>query len=400
MLSLEEARDRLLARAVPTDGEELSLSEAGGRVLLDPTVRAAVDVPAFSNSAMDGYAVRAADTPGRLSVVGEVTAGVATLPTVEPGTTVRIMTGAPIPPGADAVVPIEVAEESDGVAAVARAAEGDHVRPAAHDTRVGDEVTLRGPLTAARIAVLASLGLGTVIARRRPRVAILSTGDELAAPGVPLGPHQVHDANGVALAQAVRDAGGDPIVLDRARDDRAAVERALAEAAARGDLVVASAGVSVGRHDHVRGALEALGTIDFWRIRIQPGKPLAVGEIGGTTVIGLPGNPVSALVVFELFVRPLIRRTLGLSGDGRVHLVGRSEERITKDRERRAFLRVVVSPAGDGHTARPAGGQGSSQLRPLAAANALLIVPEGADAAEAGASYEAILLEPLEDPDR
>ncbi len=395
MLSLDEALARLLARAEPMPGEPVALADAAGRVLADPGIVAAVNVPAFDNSAMDGYAVRAADTPGTLALVGEVTAGMATLPTVDAGATVRIMTGAPMPPGADAVVPMEEADEGDDVVALAEARPGAHVRAAAHDTRAGDEIRVPGELTPPKIAVLASLGLGQVDVRRRPVVAILSTGDELVGVGEPLGPHQVHDANGVALAAAVREAGGEAILLPHAGDDAAEIERVLVEAAGRADLLVTSAGVSVGRHDHVRRVLESRGTLDFWRIAIQPGKPLAVGELGGTTLIGLPGNPVSALVVFELVVRPLIRSMLGLSGDGRLHLQAVAEARIGKDPGRRGFLRVHVWHADHAVHARAAGGQQSSQLRPLADANALLIVPEGQEATVPGSSYEAIVLEPI-----
>ncbi len=395
MLSLDEAYRRLLSRATPTGGETVPLGDAVGRVLVEPKVVAGLDVPGFDNSAMDGYALRAADTPGTLRLAGEIAAGMAVLPTVEAGTTVRIMTGAPLPPGADAVVPIEEATEADGSVELAAARPGAHVRTAGHDTMVGDEICLPDALTPARIAVLASLGLGAVEVRRRPIVAILSTGDELVGAGEPLGPHQVHDANGVALAAAARDAGGEPLVLPRARDDADAIERALSGAATAADLLVTSAGVSVGRHDHVRAVLERRGALDFWRIAIQPGKPLAVGELGGSTIIGLPGNPVSALVVFELFVRPFIRAMLGLSGDGRLHLQARPDRQISKDPKRRAFLRVNVwQEEGDIH-ARPAGGQQSSQLRPMADANALLVVPEGAAAAHPSQSYEAIMLEPL-----
>ena len=395
MLSLEEAYRRLLARATPTEGQSVPLIDAVGRVLVDPKVEAALDVPGFDNSAMDGYAVRAADTPGTLPLAGEVAAGMAVLPTVAAGTTVRIMTGAPLPPGADAVVPLEEATEADGVVELAGAAPGAHVRSAGHDTRAGEEICLPDELTPAKIAVLASLGLGAVGVRRRPVVAILSTGDELVRAGEPLGPHQVHDANGVALAAAVREAGGEPLVLPRAGDDAAEIERSLTEAATAADLLVTSAGVSVGRHDHVRAVLERRGALDFWRIAIQPGKPLAVGELGGRTIIGLPGNPVSALVVFELFVRPFIRAMLGLSGDGRLHLRARPDRQISKDPNRRAFLRVNVwHEEGEIH-ARPAGGQQSSQLRPMADANALLVVPEGANAAYPPQSYEAIVLQPL-----
>jgi molybdopterin molybdotransferase len=395
MLPLEEAQARLLAHARPISVERVALADAAGRVLADPRIVAAVDVPAFANSSMDGFALRAADAPGVLRVAGEIAAGVSTLPSVEAGTAVRIMTGAPLPPGADAVVPIEDVAESDGVVSVpAPISPGAFVRAAAHDTHVGDEVLLAGPLSPARLAVLASLGIGEVDVRRRPVVAILSTGDELVAAGDPLRPGQIHDANGPALAAAVTDAGGEPRLLERVGDDPEAIERVLHAATASADLVVTSGGVSVGRHDHVRSVLEQHGSLDFWRIAVQPGKPLAVGELDGTTIIGLPGNPVSALVTFELFARPVIRTMLGLSGDGRLRVRADVSERMPKDGGRRAFLRVVLSGTDDGYLARLAGGQQSSQLRPMADANALLVVPESADAAEPGSSYEAIVLEP------
>ncbi|MGH2455572.1 MAG: molybdopterin molybdotransferase MoeA, partial [Candidatus Limnocylindria bacterium] len=270
---------------------------------------------------------------------------------------------------------------------------GAHVRAAGHDTRAGDEVRLPAePLSAAGIGVLASLGIGTLAVRRRPRVAILSTGDELRPPGEPLAPGQIHDANSFALAAAVEEAGGEPVRLPTVADDRSAVEAALRSGIAAADLLVASGGVSVGRHDHVRDAMGAMGRLEFWRIAVQPGKPLAFGSIDGRPVLGLPGNPVSALVTFELFVRPLLRAMLGLTGSGRVRLPACATERMAKDRERRAYLRVVVEAGADGLRARPAGGQASSQLRPLAAGNGLLIVPEGEEAAEAGRSYPVLLL--------
>ena len=272
---------------------------------------------------------------------------------------------------------------------------GRHVREAAHDTRAGDEICITGALTAPKIGVLASLGIGDVEVRRRPVVAILSTGDELVGPGEPLAPGQIHDSNGVALTAAVIEAGGVATLLPRQRDDPGSIERTLMEAARDADLIVTSGGVSVGQHDYVRAVLEQHGSLDFWRIAVQPGKPLAVGALGGATVIGLPGNPVSALVIFELFVRPVIRAMLGLGGDGRLHVRATPTERMTKDAARRAFLRVTVWRE-DGEThARPAGGQQSSQLRPMADANALLVVPEGPDAAEVSQTYEAILFEPL-----
>jgi len=395
MLPLEEAQARLLTHARSVGEERVALADAAGRVLANPRIVAAVDVPAFANSSMDGFALHASDAPGVLRVAGEIAAGVATLPSVEAGTAVRIMTGAPLPPGADAVVPVEDVAESDGVVSVpSPVAAGAFVREAAHDTRAGDEVVLAGPLSPARLAVLASLGIGEVDVRRRPIVAILSTGDELVAPGDLLRHGQIHDANGPALAAAVTDAGGEPRLLERVGDDPEAIERVLRTAAGSADLVVTSGGVSVGRHDHVRSILEQRGGLDFWRIAVQPGKPLAVGELDGTTIIGLPGNPVSALVTFELFARLFIRAMLGLTGDGRVRVRAKVSDRIPKDGARRAFLRVVLSATDDGYRARPAGGQQSSQLRPMADANALLVVPEGTDAAEPGMGYEAIVLEP------
>jgi molybdopterin molybdotransferase len=394
MLSVEEARDRILSRVRLTEPEQVSLEEATGRTPAVASVTAAVDVPPFANSSMDGFALRSADAPGELSVVGEVAAGVGSLPSVEPGTTVRIMTGAPLPPGADAVIPLEQGEliGTDRVRLPSTEV-GVNVRARGHDTRRGERVELPAePLSSATIAVLASLGIGQIAVRRRPLVAILSTGDELATPGEPLRAGQIHDANSVSLAAAVREAGGEPMLLPPVRDEPAAIEAALRAGAGAADLLVASGGVSVGRHDHVRTAIERLGELAFWRIAVQPGKPLAFGSIGGRPVVGLPGNPVSALVTFELFVRILLRGMLGLVGDGRIHLSARLAETMHKDPERRAYLRVMVEPGPDGWLARAAGGQGSAQLRALAAANALLVVPEGEAAGEAGARYDAILL--------
>jgi molybdopterin molybdotransferase len=393
MRSVEEALDAILASARLTGFEMLPLDRCVRRVAAESRIVAAVDVPPFDNSSMDGFALRAADAPGTLRLVGEVAAGSAALPSIEPGTTVRIMTGAPMPPGADAVAPLEVVEEAaDGVQVPAVEA-GAYVRRAGHDTRAGDVVELPSELLGpSALAVLASLGIGHLNVRRRPRVAILSTGDELRSPGEVLGPGQIHDANSVALAAAVEEAGGEPLMLPRAPDDAAPIQALIADAAADADLLVASGGVSVGRHDHVRDVIRQLGSLDFWRIRVQPGKPLAYGHVGEMPVIGLPGNPVSALVTFELFVRPLIRRMLGLSGSGRITLSAVTCERMAKDTERRAYLRVRLSRGADGLEARSAGGQASSQLRPLADANGLLIVPEGEPAAEAGHAYDALVL--------
>jgi molybdopterin molybdotransferase len=394
MLSVEEARARILSHARLTEAEPVPLGEAFGRVPAVASVTATVDVPPFINSSMDGFALRAADAPGELPLAGEVAAGASAVPALVPRTTVRIMTGAPLPDGADAVVRVEEAEMvgEDRVRLPTTEA-GSNVRARGHDTRRGELVELAAePLSPAAIAVLASLGIGQIEVRRRPLVAILSTGDELAMPGQSLGDGQIHDANTVSLAAAVLEAGGEPFVLPRVRDEPTAIEAALREGLASADLLVASGGVSVGRHDHVRAGIERLGELAFWRIAVQPGKPLAFGSIADRPVIGLPGNPVSALVTFELFVRVLLRGMLGLTGDGRLHLTARLDATVRKDAERRAYLRVVVRADHGGWLASPAGGQGSAQLRSLAAANALLVVPEGEAAGQAGARYDAVLL--------
>lgn len=394
MLSVEEARDRLGRDLRPTDGETVALADADGRVPVSFDVVAGSDVPPFANSAMDGFAVRAADGLDGRRVVGESRAGGPPAPAVEGGTAVRVMTGAPMPDGADTVVPIEEADEEGGQVRVRVApAEAAHVRPAALDVARGQSIELpAAPFGPSVIGLLAALGVASVEVRRRPRVAILSTGDELRPVGEPLAPGQIHDANAPALAAAVREAGGEAVVLERAPDDPGEIERRVREASASADLLVASGGVSVGAHDHVRGVIERLGSLDFWRIAVQPGKPLAFGRVGDVPVVGLPGNPVSALVTFEIFVRPMIRATLRLPGDGRQHVQARIGERIGKDTPRRAYLRAVVARDGGDYVARSAGGQGSSQLLPLASANALLVVPEGVEATEPGGCYEAILL--------
>jgi molybdopterin molybdotransferase len=397
MLSVEEALARLLDGLVRTEPEEVALTDAVGRVPVERVITATFDVPPFANSAMDGFAIIAADGAAPRRVVGESRAGGPPAPSVVTGTAVRIMTGAPFPDGADAVVPIEEASEHGPmvhVQVVPRA--GAHVRSAGNDVAAGTAVALPdAPLSAATIGLLAAMGAASVAVHRPPRVAILSTGDELAAAGSRLGPGQIHDANGPALAAAVLESGGEPKLLPPVGDDAAAIEERLQEGARSADLVIVSGGVSVGQHDHVRTVIERLGSLDFWRIAVQPGKPLAFGRIGERPVVGLPGNPVSALVTFELFVRPMIRRMLDLPGDGRLRVRARADERLGKDVARRAYLRVRVEGDGGEYLAASAGGQASSQLLPLAWANALLIVPEGIDATRPGEFYEAILTGPL-----
>lgn len=398
MLSVDEALERLLAGGLGmTEAETVLLADAVGRV---PAVRrlvAAHDVPPFANSAMDGFAMLSADGDAPRRMLGESRAGGPGAPRVERGTAVRIMTGAPLPPGADAVVPLEKAREEENTVLVEAApALGAHVRAAGHDVPAGTSVVLAdAPLSAASIGLLAALGRDSIEVHRRPRVAILSTGDELRPAGATLGAGQIHDANGPALAAAVSESGAEPILLDAAPDDPTVIEERIRDGARGADLLIVSGGVSVGRHDLVRTVIERLGSLEFWRIAVQPGKPLAFGYIGERPVVGLPGNPVSALVTFELFVRPMIRRMMGLSGDGRTRVRARVDEALGKDVARRAYLRVRAAAEADGYRAVSAGGQASSQLLTLASANALLVVPEGLASTEAGGTYEAILLGPV-----
>ena len=394
MLTVDEALERLLAGLRLTDVERVLLADAPGRVPAVASVVASIDVPSFANSAMDGFALRSADGDAPRRVVGESRAGGPLAPSVEPGTAVRIMTGAPMPDGADTVVPIEEATERDGMVVIEVAlASGTHVRVAGLDIRGGQPVPLpRLPISPSAIGLLAAMGQAALEVRRRPRVAILSTGDELRDVGASLDHGQIHDANAPALAAAVAEAGGEPVVLARAPDDPEAIRATVQSAVGSADLLIASGGVSVGEHDHVRSVIEGLGQLDFWRIAMQPGKPLAFGRIGDVPVIGLPGNPVSALVTFEVVARPMLRAMLGLAGDGRLRVSARVTEAIGKDPARRAYLRVRIERSGDGYLATSAGGQGSSQLLPLASANALLVVPEGSPATIPGTSYAAILL--------
>jgi len=398
MLKLEDVLKRLLAQVRPLDAVRVSLADALGRVPVDAALVATHDVPPFANSAMDGYAVLSREADAERRVSGESRAGGPVPPAVESGTAVRIMTGAPMPAGADAVIPIEDASEADErVRFAAVPAPGAHVRAAGHDVAKGTGVRLlRQPITSSTIGLLAALGIAELEVHRRPRVAILSTGDELQPVGALLEPGRIHDANGPALTAAVTESGGEPVVLETAGDDAAIIEERLGDGVGRADLLLVSGGVSVGARDHVRDVIERLGTLDFWRIAVQPGKPLAFGRVGERPVIGLPGNPVSALVTFELFVRPMLRRMLDLNGDGRLRVRARVDETIGTDIGRRTFVRVRVEADGDEYRASSTGGQQSSQLLPLASANGLLVVPEGVPDTVPGTFYETILLGAVE----
>ncbi len=379
MLSVNEALARVLTDVPRVGSERVFLADALGR-LLAASVRSPEDLPPWTNSAMDGYAVIAADVPGTLHVLETIAAGAVPTVGVKRGKASRIMTGAPVPGGADAIVMMEdTRTEGESVVIGVSARAGQHFRRQGSDVRTGDVVATQGQtLTPGRIGLLASLGIPSVRVAVRPRVAILSTGDEVVEPGFPLGPGQIHSSNTHALTALVRDAGGEPVDMGNVRDDPSALAEAFAEAA-RFDVVVSTGGVSVGDFDHVKGVIG--GGVEFWRVAMKPGKPLAYGHIGGKPVFGLPGNPVSCMVNFLQFVRPVLRTMMG---DPRPFLpVVRANvlAAIRRQPGRDEFLRVRLERAGEHIHAIPAGGhQGSGNVRSMADAHGFLLV--GANATE------------------
>ena len=416
LLSLEEARERILRDILPLRPEQVVLSEALGRVLAEDTV-ALLTLPPWDNSSMDGFAVRSADVAGAttdspvsLTVSGEVAAGHGPGSAVTPGGAVRILTGAMVPAGADAIVPVEETDADEGVTALparvsvrTAAAPGAHIRRAGSDIRRGDPLLPAGTRVGpAAVAALAATGHTHVEVHRRPRVAIVATGDELTPLGEPLGPASIPDSNSESLAAQVVAAGAEPVRLGIALDDVEAVRELLIEGILAADVLVASGGVSVGAHDVVKGVFEELGSLDLWRVAVQPGKPLAYGSAprpdgGYCLLFGLPGNPVSSFVTFELFVRPVLRRLRGEAATiGRPVVRAVLDEPVSKSRDRRAFIRVTVDdePGTTGlPRARLSGSQGSHVLSALALANGLAIIPEGVPGLPAGSEVEVIRLD-------
>jgi molybdopterin molybdotransferase len=385
LLSLEEALERVLGRVRPLRPEDVELAEAAGRVLAEDA-RAAVDLPPFPSSAMDGFAVRSEDTPGRLPIVARIAAGVPAPRALEAGEAMAIATGGVVPAGADSVIPIEYVVESDNRVEIPEGVvHGDNVRPRGGDVAAGDVVVPRGArLGAAQIGALAAAGLAGVVAGRRPRVAVLSTGTELRSPGELLGPGEVYEANGVLLATAFASAGADVDVLPAVADDepshRAALERGLTA-----DVLVTSGGVSVGLHDLVRRILSELGVEEiFWGVAVKPGKPLAFGVCGSTLVFGLPGNPVSSLVGAEVFVRPALLALQGATIPGPVFFEGRLAAGVRRNAHRDEFVRARSAASGDGVLLDPVVGQESHMIARAAAADALVLAPRGEGELAAG----------------
>ena len=397
VLSVEEALERILATVRVLEPERVSLLEAAGRVLTEE-VTADRDIPPLTNSAMDGYAVRRADvaqTPARLRVVGEVAAGHVSQVQVGPGTAVRIMTGAPLPAGADAVVRFEdIRRDGDWVEVLKAYSTGANVRPAGEDVRAGQVVLRPGQaLRPQEIGQLAAVGRVEVAVVRRPRVAILATGDEIVPPGQTPRPGQIRDANSYTVAAQVQAFGGVPLLLGVAHDEEALVRRGMREALSQdADLIITSGGVSVGDFDLVKRVLAAEGEMHFWSLNVKPGRPLAFGVVDGVPLLGLPGNPVAAMISTELFARPALLKMQGFTDWSRPTVQARLTQPIARKDGRRHYLRVRMRETGAGYEATLTGDQGSGILYSLVQADGLAVIPEECDHLPAGAEVRVILL--------
>jgi molybdopterin molybdotransferase len=393
LLPVEEARERLLALIAPLQPIELPLVEAHGCVLARD-VSAERDLPEFASSAMDGYAVRASDVqaatpaqPVELRVVGRAPIGERPDATVGGGEAVRIATGAPIPGGADAIVPVEDAQPAgDHVRISASSTEGRHIRPAAEDVREGDLLVRAGRrLGAAELGLLANAGVSHPLVYPRPRVVVLSTGDELVPPTQPTTFGQVHDSNAYTLFAAVRDAGAQPVMAGIVRDDVDELKETILAHLVQADAFISSGGVSVGERDVVKAAFFRRGDLDFYRVAMQPGMPQGFGHIEGKPYFGLPGNPVSVFVSFEVFIRPALLKMSGRRDLFRPQVRARLDEDVSGPRGKTQFARVLVRRDGDGgFIATPTGGRGSNLIGTVARANGLAIVPPDVEVAPAG----------------
>jgi len=414
LLSLEEARARILEDVLPLRPISTPLAESRGRVLAEETI-ALLTLPPWDNSAMDGFAVRSADVAGAsaespvtLAVVGEVAAGHEPEVGVGERQAMRVLTGGIMPPGADAVVKVEDTDAPQGVSALpqsvaVRAAvqPGKDIRRAGSDMHQGDHLLGSGTrLGPAAVAVLAAAGHAQLNVHRVPRVGVIATGDELTPVGLPLGPASIPDSNSESIAAQVAAAGAEPVRLGIAVDDREVVRQKLREGIRDCDVLVVTGGVSVGAHDLVKEVFAEIGSLDLWRVAIQPGKPIAYGSAprpdgGYCLLFGLPGNPVSSFVTFELFVRPVLRRLRGEPGDqGRLIVRATLGDEVRKSAARRAFVRVRLETTADGAlVARLAGGQGSHMLSSLALADGLAIIEEGPASVPAGTAVEVIRLD-------
>ena len=396
MLTYAEALARILTQVGPLPAAEILVENALGLRLAEDIV-SPISLPPFANSSMDGFAIRSADVqvpPMTLPVAGDIPAGAVSVPTLQPGTALRIMTGAPMPPGADTVIPVEDTEtHTEGVTFLTKPVPGDCVRPAGEEVTAGSIVLTAGiRLRPAAIGLCAAVGSAVVSVIPCPRVAIVSTGDELVSPGQPLKSGQIYNSNAYSLAAQVEEAGG--IVTHRllARDTPKSLRDAFDQCAGA-DVLLTSGGVSVGDYDYVKAVFAERGTVDFWRVAIRPGKPLAFGKWENTAFFGLPGNPGSSFVTFELFVRPALRRMLGHSDTSRPIVQARLMEEARHTPGRQSFLRAILSGDAPDFAVRPLARQGSGMLVAAAEANALLLVPSDVDALPMGAAVTVMRLD-------
>lgn len=405
MIDLTEAQQHILGAVERLQPRVVPLGEALGLVN-SVAVTAAESVPPFANSAMDGYALRAADvvgatdeTPVRLRVVGELPAGRAPTTAVGSGEAIRIMTGAPMPDGADAIVMVERTRPGDGETVLIGfpATSGDHVRGAGGDVQPGDVVVGSGVrLRPAHLGVLASVGRAEVTAYPRARVGVLSTGDELVGDGSPLAPGQIRDSNRPMLLALLRELGAEAVDLGSARDDEAVIAAAIGSAVEACDAVITSGGVSVGDYDAVKVVLNRLAprSMHWWQVRIKPAKPLAFGVVHGVPVFGLPGNPVSSHVSFELFARPALLRMTGHTEVLRAPVPMTAGAGLTRRTDGKThFVRVRVERGVDGPVAASSGSQSSNALAAMAAADGLAVLPDG-PGCEPGTRVEVMVLGP------
>ncbi|MGH2635719.1 MAG: molybdopterin molybdotransferase MoeA [Actinomycetota bacterium] len=403
--SVEEAREAVLEKISPLQPLELPLTEAYGCVLARDVV-ADVDIPAFASSAMDGFAVRSAEVAGasptapvELRVTGRALIGQRPEGTVGGGEAMRIATGAPIPAGADTIVPIENCElHGDAVRILAGPPEGRHIRPAGEDVRAGDQLIPAGRrLQAPELGLLATAGASHPLVRPRARVVVLSTGDELIPPSQSPDFGQIRDSNAYTLFAAVREAGAVPMLAGIVRDDVDALKDAVLSHLVQADAFVSSGGVSVGERDVVKAAFFRRGELDFYQVAMQPGMPQGFGHIEGKPYFGLPGNPVSVFVSFEVFIRPALMKMMGRRSLYRPEITARLEDAVSGPRGKLQFARVRVRRTTDGWVAAPTGGRGSNLISTVTRANALAMIPPGVETVEAGGEVRAMLFRSMED---
>lgn len=397
MLSVDAYREGILAGIAVLEPLELPLLDAHGCVLAED-VSAPWPLPNFDNSSMDGYAVRASDiaqatesTPVILPVLDDVPAGFRSELTLEPGQAIRIMTGAPMPDGADAVVPVERTDGGAERVEIRGAVDvGAYIRRAGEDVQPGDRVMNRGTVLSARhLAVLAAVGKGTLLVHPRPRVAVISTGTELVEPGTELKKGLISDSNSFLLVAAAREIGADAYRVPPVIDDEDAFLEAVTDQLHRADLILTSGGVSMGAYDTVKAVFSRLGTVEFMKVAMHPGMPQGHGVVGEQEVpiITLPGNPVSSFISFQNFVRPAIMKLRGLEEPVRETITATLDVEMTSPKEKRQFARGVFTESG----VRPiGGGQGSHVIGGLAASECLIVIPEGTDVAAAGSQVDVI----------